>query len=132
MAGRMNLASSVLLLGLAIAGPVRAQSFNDYLNKKYEIQKQQADTARANAETERMRAETEARAVAAQSNQGSNTSPVAYGATGHVLARSDDFAGKSVPKYRLQNGVTLQASGGFRPSDETRCTSDCFVPLKPY
>ncbi len=50
----------------------------------------------------------------------------------HIPAHSDDFAGKHVPKYRLQNGVTLQVSGGFRPSDTARCTSDCFVPLQRH
>ena len=47
-----------------------------------------------------------------------------------IPAHSDDFALMKVPTYRLQNGVTLQVSGGFRPGDTVRCVSDCVVPLQ--
>lgn len=47
-----------------------------------------------------------------------------------IPAHSDDFALMNVPKYRLQNGVTLQVSGGFRPSAAVRCVSDCSAPSR--
>jgi len=126
---------SALPLSFAVcAGAAGAQSSNDYLNRKYQIQQQQADSDRVKAEAERTRAETEARSTEARVNQISKaTSASSYGVTRYVVGRSsDDFAGKRVPKYRLPNGVTLQASGGFHPYEGVRCTSDCFVPLEPH
>ncbi len=118
------------LLGFIAAG-VGAQSYSD---RKDQIQQQQAASDRVKAEAERTRAETEARSTDARVSQVSKaTSASSYGVTRYVVGRSsDDFAGKRVPKYRLPNGVTLQASGEFHPYEGVRCTSDCFVPLQPH
>jgi Tfp pilus assembly major pilin PilA len=125
--------SSALLLIVAVSNAAGAQSFNDYLNKKYEIQQQQADSDRIKAEAERVRAQTEAKRAEMQASQllsGSSTS--SSGASSYTVPHNtDDFAGKNVPRYRLPNGVTLQASGEFHPNKGVRCTSDCFVPLRP-
>jgi len=114
-----------------IAAGVGAQSYSD---RKDQIQQKQADSDRVKAEAERTRAETEARSTDARVNQVSKaTSASHYGVTRYVVGRSsDDFAGKKVPKYRLPNGVTLQASGEFHPYEGVRCTSDCYVPLQPH
>lgn len=127
-----QLSASAFLLTLAVSGAARAQSFNDYLNKKYQIQQQQADSDRARAEAERLGAEAEATSSASQASP-TSTFANSYGTSRDVIAHgSNDFAGKRVPQYRLQNGVTLQATGGFHPYDGVRCTTDCFVPLQPH
>jgi hypothetical protein len=125
---------SALLLSLALSASAEAQNFDAYLKEKYDIEQQRANTDRIRAETERVKAESEARSA------GLGTSRIYDAASARAAAgrkrssvpqSTDDFAGKKVPKYRLPNGVTLQASGGFHPSEGTVCTSDCFVPLQP-
>lgn len=129
----MLIGSSALLLSFAISNAGAAQTSNDYLNKKYQIQQQQADNDRIKAEEERLRAEIEAKRVEAQARQlSSGSSASNTSASGYTVPHdTDDFAVMKVPKYLLPNGVTLQASGEFHPSVGARCTSDCFAPLQP-
>jgi hypothetical protein len=114
------------LLGF-IAADAGAQSYNDPLSRKDQIQQQRADSERMKAEAERIKAETEAKSAEARENQASKgTSTSRYGVTRYVVANGgDDFAGKRVPKYRLPNGVTLQASGEFHPDKDVVCISHC-------
>ena len=122
---------SALMFSCVLPGVARAQSFNDFLDKKYEIQQQQADSDRARAEADRLRAEAEARATAAQANRLSTAASATSSGTTHYTVPHDtnDFAGKKVPTYSLPNGVSLQATGEFHPNKDARCTSECFVPL---
>lgn len=119
-----------LLLGAAVPAVAGAQLYG--ISPNYVPQQQpatdqvKADAVHARVEAKRVAAEAKARPA-----DESDTDSPGSGVT-HIPAHSDDFAGKHVPKYRLQNGVTLQVSGGFRPSDTSRCTSDCFVPLQPH
>jgi hypothetical protein len=95
----------------------------------------QQQSATEQVKVEAVHARVEAKRVAAEGKarpaDEADSDSAASGVT-HIPAHSDDFAGKHVPKYRLQNGVTLQVSGGFRPSDTSRCTSDCSVTLQPH
>lgn len=94
----------VLLLGAAIPAAANAQIYGSFLKN---IQQQPAN--------ETIKSEV------GHADDGEAT----------IAAHSDDFALMKVPTYRLQNGVTLQVSGGFRPGDTARCVSDCVAPPQP-
>lgn len=117
-----------LLACAAVPTVATAQIYGSFLNN---IQQQPSEQIKS--EVEHPRTETSrnpAKTAARSSNATAEISDSTSSGVTHIPTHSDDFAGKHVPKYRLQNGVTLQASGGFRPSDNVRCTSDCFVPLQ--
>lgn len=119
-----------LSLSAAVPAVVTAQLYG--ISPNY-VPQQQSATDQVKVEAEHARAE--AKRVAAEGKAGSageaDTDAAASGVT-HIPAHSDDFAGKHVPRYRLVNGVTLQVSGGFRPSETASCTSDCSVDHQPH
>jgi hypothetical protein len=120
---------SALLLGAAVPAVATAQLYG--ISPNYVPQQQPAtDQVKADPVHSRLAAKRVTANAAARRAEESDSDSPASGLT-HIPAHSDDFAGKKVPKYRLQNGVTLQVSGGFRPSDTAHCTSNCFVPLQP-
>ena len=114
------------LLAAAIPAPAAAQLYGSFLNHIHE--QAPRDTIKAAAghtDGEAGRKPGHGASVSAEAtadSASSNEPP--------IPARSDDFAGKNVPTYRLQNGVTLQVAGGFNPSDAARCVSDCVVTLQ--
>ena len=127
MANRAKLAVFAMVFFGFNASTTRAQSLNDYLNKKYQIQQQRADTDRMRAETEAKRAAADAeRANSVAGAQGYASSGPYVGQHFHISGRTtNDFALVAVPIYLLPNGVKLQVSGVFRPDEGVRCISYC-------
>ena len=113
---------AAFLLGAAIPAPATAQLYGSFLNDIHEQPPRDTIKAQADHAGRKPRDPASKSTEATGDSISSNEPP--------LPARSDDFAGKNVPTYRLQNGVTLQVSGGFHPSDTARCVSDCFVPLQ--
>ena len=127
MSDPAKLAAFAITLTGFCAATAGAQSSNDYPNKKYQIQQQQADT-------DHMRAETEAKRAAADADR-AKAEPRAqvFGSSGsyvtqhlHISGKiTNDFAFAAVPVYLLPNGVKLRVSGVFRPYEGVRCISYC-------
>ena len=118
------LLSAMVMSSTAICGSASAQTLNGYLDRKYDILQQEADAEAKRAEAERERAEAQRNHTSGQQpttmeNRGNSTA-----SRSSPLLQGEALAGANVPKCTLSNGITLSASGGFRPSQalKAKCT----------
>lgn len=117
-----------MIIAAAAAAPASGQTIpqdmRNALNRKYDIQQQQADTERMRAESERLR--TEAEINRSQGQNYSSPRDFSGSSAGVVVPKDrDSLGGVNAAAYKLGNGVVLQFSGDFRPDPPTVCIANC-------
>jgi hypothetical protein len=119
---------SIVLLGFAVAETASAQTIGqaitNALNKKSKMLQRQADDQRLKATADRMKESVESKpAKTRKASHGvfPQASPGRY----YTAGETNDFAFLKVPTYVLPNGLGLQFSGEFSPSEGVTCSAHC-------
>ncbi len=110
----MNLVAASVAIAGVLATSAHAQSMQQLLKRKYDIQEQQAKAAQAAADAERARVES--------SNRATSGTPAPSG-TYSNLPTGDPLEGTDATSCKLANGAGIKVSGTIRtaPGSATKC-----------